>query len=97
MKKNPCYSRFVKLFHHLDEGHKYKEYELPAYNGRLFKKDIVLDSLIISDEILNTNTIKLSTYDYNTEVDVNILGHIFENSITEIEQVKAEIEGETNR
>jgi len=93
-EEKSLYSRFVKLFHHLDEGHKYKEYELPAYNGGLFKKDAVLDSLIISDNILNTNTIKLSTYDYNTEVDVNILGHIFENSITEIEQVKAEIEGE---
>jgi type I restriction-modification system DNA methylase subunit len=93
-EEKSLYSRFVKLFHHLDEGHKYKEYELPAYNGGLFKKDIVLDSLVISDEILNTNTVKLSTYDYNTEVDVNILGHIFENSITEIEQVKAEIEGE---
>ena len=93
-EEKSLYSRFVKLFHHLDEGHKYKEYELPAYNGGLFKKDSVLDSLIISDNILNTNTIKLSTYDYNTEVDVNILGHIFENSITEIEQVKAEIEGE---
>lgn len=93
-EEKSLYSRFVKLFHHLDEGHKYKEYELPAYNGGLFKKDIVLDSLVISDEILNTNTVKLSSYDFNTEVDVNILGHIFENSITEIEQVKAEIEGE---
>lgn len=93
-EEKSLYSRFLKLFHHLDEGHKYKEYELPAYNGGLFKKDIVLDSLIITDNILHTNTIKLSTYDYNTEVDVNILGHIFENSITEIEQVKAEIEGE---
>jgi tRNA1(Val) A37 N6-methylase TrmN6 len=93
-EEKSLYSRFIKLFHHLDDGHKYKEYELPAYNGGLFKKDSVLDSLIISDNILDTNTIKLSTYDYNTEVDVNILGHIFENSITEIEQVKAEIEGE---
>ena len=93
-EEKSLYSRFVKLFHHLDEGHKYKEYELAAYNGGLFKKDAVLDSLIITDNILHTNTIKLSTYDYNTEVDVNILGHIFENSITEIEQVKAEIEGE---
>jgi hypothetical protein len=93
-EEKSLYSRFVKLFHHLDEGHKYKEYELPAYNGGLFKKDVVLDSLLINDEILHTNTLKLSTYDYNTEVDVNILGHIFENSITEIEQVKAEIEGE---
>jgi hypothetical protein len=93
-EEKSLYSRFVKLFHHLDEGHKYKEYELPAYNGGLFKKDAVLDSLIITDKILHTNTIKLSTYDYNTEVDVNILGHIFENSVTEIEQVKVEIEGE---
>ncbi|MBK7377814.1 MAG: N-6 DNA methylase [Ignavibacteriales bacterium] len=93
-EEKSLYSRFVKLFNHLDEGHKYKEYELPAYNGGLFKKDVVLDSLVINDNILHTNTIKLSTYDYNTEVDVNILGHIFENSITEIEQVKAEIEGE---
>lgn len=92
-EEKSLYSRFVKLFHHLDEGHKYKDYELPAYNGGLFKKDDVLDSLIISDSVLNSNTIKLSAYDYNTEVDVNVLGHIFENSITEIEQVKAEIEG----
>ncbi|MFZ2325070.1 MAG: DNA methyltransferase [Ignavibacteriaceae bacterium] len=92
-EEKSLYSRFVKLFHHLDEGHKYKEYELPAYNGGLFKKDDVLDKLIISDSILHKNSVSLSKYDYNTEVDVNVLGHIFENSITEIEQVKAEIEG----
>ena len=92
-EEKSLYSRFVKLFHHLDEGHKYKDYELPAYNGGLFKKDDVLDKLIISDSILHTNSVSLSKYDYNTEVDVNVLGHIFENSITEIEQVKAEIEG----
>ncbi|MEO8230779.1 MAG: DNA methyltransferase, partial [Ignavibacteriota bacterium] len=93
-EEKSLYSRFVKLFHQLDAGHKYKEYELPAYNGGLFKKDDVLDSLIISDTILHKYALKLSTYDFNTEVDVNVLGHIFENSITEIEQVKAEIEGE---
>jgi len=93
-EEKSLYSRFVKLFHHLDEGHKYKEYELPAYNGGLFKKDEVIDNLIISNEVLHSNSLKLSTYDFNTEVDVNILGHIFENSITEIEQVKAEIEGQ---
>lgn len=93
-EEKSLYSRFVKLFHHLDEGHKYKEYELPAYNGGLFKKDEIIDRLIISDEVLHSNSLKLSTYDFNTEVDVNILGHIFENSITEIEQVKAEIEGQ---
>lgn len=91
----PLYFHFVKLFNHLDKGFKNDTYELHAYNGGLFKKDELLDNLIISDEVLHSNTIKLSKYGYNTEVDVNILGHIFENSITEIEQVKASLEGET--
>ena len=33
-------------------------------------------------------------YDFDTEVDVNILGHIFEHSLGEIEIVQAEIKGE---
>ncbi|HKI77211.1 MAG TPA: Eco57I restriction-modification methylase domain-containing protein [Ignavibacteriaceae bacterium] len=87
------YSRFVKLFGHLDVGHKYENWEIPAYNGGLFRKDDLLDNLIIEDEILEKQSLKLSNYDFNTEVDVNILGHIFEHSISEIEQVAAEIEG----
>ncbi len=39
--------------------------------------------------------LKLSEYDFNTEVDVNILGHIFEHSLSEIEEITAEIEGTT--
>ena len=87
------YSRFAKLFLHLDIGHKYDSWEIPAYNGGLFKKDDLLDNLIIDDEILEKQSLKLSNYDFNSEVDVNILGHIFEHSISEIEQVEAEIEG----
>ncbi len=40
------------------------------------------------------HTLKLSTYDFETEIDVNILGHIFEHSLGEIENVQAEIKGE---
>ena len=47
----------------------------------------------IDDEILIADLKKLSTYDYNTEIDVNILGHIFEHSLNEIEEITAEIEG----
>ncbi len=35
----------------------------------------------------------LSNYDFESQIDVNILGHIFENSLNEIESVNAEIEG----
>ena len=87
------YSRFVKFFEHLNNGHKYKTYELPAYNGGLFAPDEILDEINIDDEILKDDALKLSAYDFNTDVDVNILGHIFEHSLNEIEEITAEIEG----
>jgi len=93
-EKKSLYSRFVKFFHHLNVGHKYSKFEVPAYNGGLFKEDEILDKVKIDDEILLDDALKLSTYDYSTEVDVNILGHIFEHSINEIEEITAELEGE---
>ncbi len=88
------YSRFQKLFTHLDKGHIYKKWgEIPAYNGGLFRDDEILDSsdIIIDDEVLEKDSLKLSAYDFNSEVDVNILGHIFEHSLNEIEEITAEI------
>ena len=42
------------------------------------------------------HTRKLSEYDFESDVDVNILGHIFENSLSEIEEVTQQINsGET--
>lgn len=34
------------------------------------------------------NLLIISTYDFDSELDVNILGHIFENSISDIEELK---------
>ena len=87
------YSRFLKFFHYLDIGHKYKTFEVPAYNGGLFREDEVLNIVQIDDEILLNDSLKLSSYDFQTEIDVNILGHIFENSLNEIEELTAELEG----
>ncbi|MBK8943646.1 MAG: hypothetical protein IPM32_00105 [Ignavibacteriae bacterium] len=89
----PLYTRFVKFFNHLNVGHTYEEYSLPAYNGGLFQEDEILDNVKIDDEILLTDIIKLSSYDFSSEVDVNILGHIFEHSLSEIEELTAELEG----
>ena len=79
----PLYNRIKKYFNYLDTGYKGKDFEIFAYNGGLFKPDQLLDSLKISDQILETYTRKLSEYDYESEVDVNILGHIFENSLND--------------
>jgi len=92
----PLYSRIKKYFGYLDTGFQGKKYEIFAYNGGLFKPDEILDGLKISDVLLARFTRKLSEYDYASEVDVNILGHIFENSLNEIEEVTAQINsGET--
>ena len=87
----PLYSRIKKYFGYMNTGWQGKKYEIFAYNGGLFKPDEVLDGLKISDDVLARFTRKLADYDYSTDVDVNILGHIFENSLNEIEEVTAQI------
>jgi len=89
------YGFYQLLFTHLDKGFKNEKYEIFAYNGGLFKYDEILDNpaIIIEDEILKEDILKLSAYDFNTEVDVNILGHIFEHSLNELEELTAELEG----
>ncbi|MDM8566553.1 TaqI-like C-terminal specificity domain-containing protein, partial [Candidatus Halobeggiatoa sp. HSG11] len=68
--------------------------QIPAYNGGLFAADKILDKLVISDEVLHDNLLRLANYDFNTELDVNILGHIFEHSLSELEEMEAKIAGE---
>lgn len=88
----PLYERIKKYFNWLNEGYKGKDFEVFAYNGGLFKPDEVLDNLTISDDVLFKHTNQLSQYDYGSEVDVNILGHIFENSLTEIEEITNQLQ-----
>ncbi len=87
----PLYSRFKKYFGYMNTGFKGKKYDIYAYNGGLFKPDEILDNIRIDDNILHEHTLRLSKYDFETDVDVNILGHIFEHSLGEIENVQAEI------
>ncbi len=87
----PLYDRIKKHFGYLDKGYQGKKYEIFAYNGGLFKHDEVLDNLTISDGLLAEHTRRLSAYDFESDVDVNILGHIFENSLNEIEEVTLQI------
>jgi type I restriction-modification system DNA methylase subunit len=89
----PLYNRFKKYFEYLNTGFKGKRYNVFAYNGGLFKPDEILDSVKIDDELLYQHTLKLSEYDFDSEVDVNILGHIFENSLNELDEIKAQLEG----
>lgn len=89
----PLYDRFKKYFGYLNTGFKGKRYDVFAYNGGLFKPDLVLDAVRIDDELLYRHTLKLSEYDFISEIDVNILGHIFENSLNELDEIRAQLEG----
>ena len=87
----PFYDRVKKYFGYMNTGFQGRKYEIFAYNGGLFKPDEVLDNIKISDDLLVEHTRKLSEYDFESDVDVNILGHIFENSLSEIEEVTQQI------
>ncbi len=92
------YTRFQALFLHLNNGYVYPNWgEVPAYNGGLFFPDEILDNpdLIIENKFLETDSLILAAYDFSSEIDVNILGHIFEHSLNEFEEVAALIQGET--
>lgn len=87
----PLYDRFKQNFGYIDQGGKKDVF---AYNGGLFKPDEILDRVKIDDDLLYRHTVKLAEYDFSSEVDVNILGHIFENSLNEIDEIKAQLEGQ---
>ncbi|MCW3074879.1 MAG: methylase [Flaviaesturariibacter sp.] len=84
----PLYSRFKKYFSWINTGYRSPRHDIFAYNGGLFSPDDLLDTVTVSDDLLYKHTLALSNYDFESEVDVNILGHIFEHSLNEIEAIK---------
>lgn len=89
----PLYDRFKKYFGYMNTGHKGQQHDIFAYNGGLFAPDEILDNIKINDDLLHKHTINLSNYDFESEVSVNILGHIFEHSLNDIDEIQAEIQG----
>ncbi|MGO2294545.1 MAG: Eco57I restriction-modification methylase domain-containing protein [Psychroflexus halocasei] len=84
----PLYDRFRKYFGYMNTGHKGHKHDIFAYNGGLFAPDEILDNIKIDDELLHKHTVNLSNYDFESEVSVNILGHIFEHSLNDIDNIK---------
>jgi type I restriction-modification system DNA methylase subunit len=92
----PLYEIFKQYFGYINTGRpgKAPQDEIYAYNGGLMAEDDILETVIISDDVLLIHVTRLTTYDFSSEVDVNILGHIFENSLNDIEAVTAQLEGQ---
>jgi len=82
----PLYNYYKKYFHFIDVGN--EKVNIPKYNGNLFKPDEELESLIIDDNIIKDDLSHLSAYDFSDDVDVEVLGHIFEQSLNDLEKIK---------
>ncbi|HSX24608.1 MAG TPA: type IIL restriction-modification enzyme MmeI [Candidatus Andersenbacteria bacterium] len=83
------WSTLKGFFEAIDIGS--EKLEIPdGYNGGLFKRDEVLDNLKISDEALHS-VIELSSYNFAEDLSVTILGHIFEQSISDLDEIKNKV------
>lgn len=85
-----AWQRFKTLFNWVDKG--MPKRRIPPYNGGLFRENPALDALVVPDELCATFAV-LGTYDFASEVTVNILGHIFEQSVSDLEELKATLAG----
>lgn len=85
----PVWLNFKGLFEAIDKGS--EKLNIPGYNGGLFATNQLIDSIELSDEICG-QLAEIGSYDFDTEVSVNILGHVFEQSISDIEEIKKQLD-----
>jgi len=96
----PIWDNFRGLFRAIDEGN--NALEISKYNGGLFARDELLERLKVPD-VLCQGFDKLAAYEYGKDVDnpqakmidVEILGHIFEQSISDLEDLHQQIASPT--
>lgn len=98
----PIWDTFRGLFRSINCGN--AALRVHGYNGGLFADDATLDSLAVSDEVCGYFR-DFGDYDYRPAqqvmgsqrrgqiVDVDILGHIFEQSIMDLERLRNELDG----
>jgi hypothetical protein len=80
------YDIYKFYFQAINEGN--SKLNIPKYNGGLFATDEMLDNLKIDDSYLDMEAQKLSDFDFESDISVNILGHIFEQSLTDLEEME---------
>ena len=92
----PVWDNFRGLFRSVDVGN--PAMNIGAYNGGLFAPDAFLDALSVPDAVCDGFK-RLSEYEYGEGdaegriVDVEILGHIFEKSISDLEGLEQSLAG----
>ncbi|MFI2837567.1 type IIL restriction-modification enzyme MmeI [Mycolicibacterium sp. PDY-3] len=83
------WEHFKRFFKAVDKGS--AQLGIPTgYNGGLFADDVLVDAFQISDPVME-RIANLSRFDYREELRVNVLGHIFEQSISDLEEIRRKI------
>ncbi|MDH6059524.1 Eco57I restriction-modification methylase domain-containing protein [Chrysosporum bergii ANA360D] len=85
----PIWEIYKDVFRWVDQGH--EDPPIPGYNGGLFQHDSLLDEQLNIPDPLCTQLKQLTRFDFDSEVSVDILGRIFEQSITDLEELKADV------
>jgi hypothetical protein len=85
--KEELWRQLKYFFKALDEG---MPSRIHQFNGGLFRHDERLNQLVIKDFCLR-KVLSINNYDFESDLNINILGHIFEQSIQDIEILKKEI------
>jgi len=84
---NPRWQNFLGLFHAIDKGSAGVP-PIERFNGGLFAPDEDIDELDLHDEPWTTGFRGFGEFDFSEEVNVEVLGHLFERSITELEKLR---------
>ena len=102
-RPHTIWDNFRGLFEAINRGN--AALGIHAYNGGLFAPDPLLDRLRVSDKVCSYFR-DLGSYDYRHAsqavessagaglIDVEILGHIFEQSITDLERLREQVTGD---
>jgi len=85
----PVWENFCNLFRWIHEGDGADQF--PTYQCRLFQPNADIDKLEVTDEMC-AEFKTLNKYDYRNEVSVDALGHIFEQSISDLEELRGSSE-----
>jgi phage tail protein X len=87
----PVWDNFRGLFNAIDKGS--EALKIPRYNGGLFRQDDTINALALPNDVCKGFK-TLGDYDFASEVSVTVLGHIFEQSIADVERLQAQARGE---
>jgi type I restriction-modification system DNA methylase subunit len=88
---NTSWNNFKQIFRWIDVGN--DDPPIEGYNGGLFEYDQILDEILKVDSLRCGQLARLGRYDFDSEVSVDILGHIFEQSIADLEELQREAQG----